>query len=292
MDLRAIGIAASLGSAASWAIGAILFQRLGEQIPPLALTLLKGALSVVLLALALLLTGYGAIDGRSLLLLVFSGILGISVGDTFFFAALNDLGAHALVVLSTLGEVLTIALAVLFLGERHNVSAWLGIACVVAGITIVLGSKLRGEKSASGWRGIAFGLMAVLCMSVSTVIAKEGLEGVSALQATFIRMVSGTLGMFVFGTATGQVGKWISPLRDIHLVSRLFLSVGFITFGGFWLSLVSIQYIDVSIANSLNTTDPIFVLLLAAIFFKEKITRPAAIGTAMTVAGIVALWHE
>jgi drug/metabolite transporter (DMT)-like permease len=218
--------------------------------------------------------------------------LGISVGDTFFFAALNDLGAHALVVLSTLGEVLTIALAVLFLGERHNVSAWLGIACVVAGITIVLGSKLRGEKSASGWRGIAFGLMAVLCMSVSTVIAKEGLEGVSALQATFIRMVSGTLGMFVFGTATGQVGKWISPLRDIHLVSRLFLSVGFITFGGFWLSLVSIQYIDVSIANSLNTTDPIFVLLLAAIFFKEKITRPAAIGTAMTVAGIVALWHE
>lgn len=289
MVLKAIGMAAALGSAASWAVGAILFQRLGERISPLALTWLKGTLSTILLAFVLILTRYEAIDNHSLLLLILSGLLGIAFGDTFFFAALRDLGAHALVVLSTLGEVLTIGLAVIFLGERHNLTAWLGIACVVCGIAIVLQSKLTEEKTTSSWRGIAFGLLSVLCMSVSIIIAKEGLATVSAIEATFIRMVSGTLGMFAFGMVTKQLRGWILPLQDVKLVGQLLLSVVFITFGGFWLSLVAIKYVDVSIANTLNTTDPVFVLLLTAIFLKEKITWRAVIGTALTMTGIIVL---
>jgi drug/metabolite transporter (DMT)-like permease len=289
MALKAIGIIAALGSAASWAVGAILFQRLGERISPLALTLAKGTLSAILLAATLFLTQYEGVERQSLLLLILSGLLGIALGDTFFFEALQDLGAHALVVLSTLGEVLTIALAVVFLGERQDPTTWTGIILVVSGIGIVLQAKLSGEQQASSWRGIAFGLLSVACMSVSIVIAKQGLASVSAIQATFIRMVSGTLGMFLFGMTTRQLNGWMLTFRDFKLVGHLCLSVCFITFGGFWLSLVSLKYIDISIANTLNTTDPVFVLPLAAIFLKEKITLRAIVGTAVTMAGIVLL---
>ena len=289
MDFRAIGIAAALGSAASWAVGAILFKRLGEQISPLGLTLAKGTLSAIILAITLILTQYEGVDPQSLILLILSGLLGIAVGDTFFFAALQDLGAHALVVLSTLGEVLTIALAVVFLGERHDLTTWIGIILVVSGIAIVLQAKLTGEQQASSLRGIAFGLISVLCMSVSIIIAKEALASVSAIQATFIRMVSGTLGMFLLGMTTQKLGGWMLPLRDFKLIGNLLVSVCFITFGGFWLSLVSIKYVDVSIANTLNTTDPIFILPLAAIFLKEKITLGAVVGTAVTMSGIILL---
>lgn len=289
MDFRVIGIAAALGSAFSWAVGAILFKRLGEQISPLGLTLAKGSISAIFLAVILVLTQYEGVERKSLLLLILSGLLGISVGDTLFFAALQDLGAHALVVLSTLGEVLTILLAVFFLGERHNFTTWIGIIFVISGIAVVLQAKLTEEQQRSSFRGIILGLLSVLSMSVSIIIAKEALASISAIQATFIRMVSGTLGIFFLGITTQQLGGWMVPLRDVKLVTHLLLSVCFITFGGFWLSLVSLKYVDVSIANTLNTTDPIFVLLLAAIFLHEKITLKAVIGTILTMGGIILL---
>ncbi len=38
--------------------------------------------------------------GEPLLLLILSGLLGITLGDTFFFAALQNIGPHALIYCS------------------------------------------------------------------------------------------------------------------------------------------------------------------------------------------------
>lgn len=289
MDLRAIGITAALGSAASWAVGSILFKRLGESISPLAMTLAKGAVSVVLLALTLVFTGYQGVEPQPLLLLILSGLLGIALGDTFFFEALQDLGPHALVLLMMLGQVFTVILAVLFLGETPTLYVWFGIVLVVLGIGIVLSANLSGEKQALKWRGIAFGLLSVLCMSVSIIIAKKGLESISTIQATFIRMLSGTVGILFFGMATRRLVRWAIPFKDPKLLWFFLVSVCVVTFGGFWLSLVAIKYVDVAIANTLNSTEPLFILPLGAIFLKEKIGFRAVVGTGITTAGIVFL---
>lgn len=289
MDLRAIGLTAALASAASWAVGSILFTQLGKHISSLAMTLAKGVISVVLLGLALVLTGYENMNQQDLLLLILSGLLGIALGDTFFFEALQDLGPHALVLLLMLGQVLTVVLAVVFLGETPTMAVWLGIVLVTLGIGIVLYTKLAGEKQASGLRGIAFGLLSVLCMSVSILIAKQGLNSVSALQGTFIRMLSGTTGMLLFGTMTRRLAVWVVPFRDLKLVGHFLVAVCVVTFGGFWLSLVAIKYVDVSIANTLNSTEPLFILPLAAIFLKEKVTLKAVAGTVIALLGIVSL---
>lgn len=289
MDFRTIGIVAALGSAASWAVGSILFKQLGERISPLAMTLAKGGVSLVFLGVTLIFTGYNGVEQQALLLLVLSGFLGITLGDTFFFEALQNLGPHALVLLLMLGEVLTVVLAVVFLGETPTLLAWLGIALVVLGIAVVLSAKLSGEKQASRWRGIAFGLLSVLCMSISMIVAKKGLESVSTIQATFIRMLSGTTGMLFFGTVTQRLGRWMIPFRDRKLIYSFTLSVCVVTFGGFWLSLVAIKYVDLAIANTLSSTEPLFILPLAAIFLKEKIVFRSVLGTVMTLLGIAFL---
>jgi len=41
-DVRLLGMSAALGSAASWAIGSILFKRIGETVTPFGMTLSKG----------------------------------------------------------------------------------------------------------------------------------------------------------------------------------------------------------------------------------------------------------
>jgi len=45
--------------------------------------------------------------------------------------------------------------------------------------------------------------------------------------------------------------------------------------------------VDVAIANTLNATEPLFILPLAAILLKEQITLPVVLGSLATVAGIV-----
>ena len=286
MEDRIVGVAAALGSAASWALGSILFKKLGDELPPIALTFAKGVVGALLLALAMVPLGFQPMETRPFLLLVLSGLLGIAAGDTFFFLALRNLGAHAIVVLLTLGQVLTLLLAVLWLGERPSAVQWLGIALVVTGVTIVMWLRLSDEGS-SGLAGLAWGLAAVVAMAVSIVIAKEALATVNSMQATLVRMAAGTAGIALFGQATRQLAGFLTPLREPRFAGFFLMSVGVITFGGFWLSLLAIEKIEVTIANTLGSTEPLFVLPLAAVLLKEHITPGVVLGSTLAVLGIV-----
>jgi drug/metabolite transporter (DMT)-like permease len=289
IDPNVVGIAAALGSAASWSVGALLFGRLGESLSSFAMTLVKGALSVVLLgAMTLLMRGYSDIGTEAYSYLALSGLLGIAVSDTFFFSALKELGPRALVLLATLGQVVTVLLAVVFLGERLPVWGWVGIALIVSGIaTGVFPEKTREGKSSL--RGIVYGLLSVLSMSVSVILTKKGLDGVSTVYATLIRMLAGTLGMLLIGILTLRLKTWVSPFNDRSLMARFLVAVFVITIGGFWLAVVAFKYTSVAIASSLISTEPVFILPLSVVFLKEKLTTRAVAGAVIAVAGVIAL---
>lgn len=291
MGERLIGIAAALGSAASWALGSVLFKKLGDELPPVALTFAKGVAGVVLLGLALVPTGYSGVDLWPLTLLIVSGLLGIAVGDTFFFMALRNLGAHSVVVLLTLGQVFTLLLAVAWLGERPSATEWMGIVLILTGVTMVLWVRLWGESGSIGLAGIGWGLAAVGCMAVSIVIAKEALATTGSIQATFIRMLAGTVGIFLFAAPTRQLAGFLKPLAKPRFAGLFLVSVAVVTFGGFWLSLFAIKEVDVAVANTLGSTEPLFVLPLAAFVLRETITPAAVAGSTIACVGIVLLFR-
>jgi drug/metabolite transporter (DMT)-like permease len=126
-------------------------------------------------------------------------------------------------------------------------------------------------------------------MAVSIIIAKEALATTNSLQAAFIRMLAGTAGIFLFGQATRQLVGVLTPLRTPRFAGFFVFSVAVVTFGGFWLSLLAIEKIDVTIANTLGSTEPLFVLPLAAFLLKETITLGVVIGSTLTVLGIALL---
>ena len=286
---NAVGIAAALGSAASWSVGALLFSRLGESLSSFAMTLVKGALSVVLLgAMTLLVSGYSDIGAQAYLYLALSGLLGIAVSDTFFFSALKELGPRALVLLATLGPVVTVLLAVVFLGERLPLWGWIGIALIIAGISTGVFPD-RKQEGRSSLRGIVLGLVSVLSMSVSVILTKKGLDGVSTVYATLIRMLAGTLGMLLIGILTLRLKAWVTPFHDRGLMARFLVAVCVITVGGFWLAVVAFKYTSVAVATSLISTEPVFILPLSVVFLKEKLTTRAVAGAVIAVAGVVAL---
>jgi drug/metabolite transporter (DMT)-like permease len=299
LDTNALGAIAALGSAASWAIGAFLFKALGEVLSPLAMTLSKGVCSLLLLGAAMLLLGVTPMDARALALLAASGVIGIAIGDTLFFRALQGLGAQPLLVLMVVGQVLTVGLAVLFLGESLTIAAAIGIAFVLSGVVIVIRSTTADEGQTTKLAGVIYGLLAVTCMAVGIVLAKVGIgpsgDGIKetfvrdSIQETFVRMLAGTLGVLGYGVATRQVTGWIKPFRDKRLVGRFVRAVAAITFGGFWLGMVALKHTTVAVASTLTSTEPAFGLLIGAVIFREKVRAQAVLGTALTFMGVVCL---
>ena len=289
MNLQSIGISAALISAAAWALSAVLFKKIGESIPSLGLNLARGGLNLLLLIAPLMIIGIEEIDVNTFVLLGLSGLIGIALGDTFFFEALQRLGAQPMVLLSLLGQVLTVFFALIFLDEYLTINMSLGILLVLAGTFFVLYSKINDKKNKNTLEGIIFGLLSVLCMSVSIIITKKGLASVSAIQAIFIRILWGTSGLLIGGLVTRQLGAWLSPLKKTGLMKKLFMAVSITLFGGFWLSHVALKYIDVSVANTLNSTAPLFAVPLAVIFLKEKVSAKAVIGTVISICGIILL---
>src|SRR3954471_9103965 len=235
MDPKTIGILAALGCAASWAMGAVLFKKVGEQLSSPAMALVKGFISAALLGLALLVAGYTPVGKDNMILLVVSGVLGIAIGDTLFFAALKELAPHTLIMLLTGGQVLTVVLAVIFLGEKPAPLSWGGIALIILGIFVVVRSNLSAEKKSSPLRGIILGALSTVCMSVSILLTKEPLRTTSDLEVTFIRMVAGAVTMLFISLFTGQAKNWWQPFRTRCLLPQFFLSVAVVTFGAFWL---------------------------------------------------------
>jgi drug/metabolite transporter (DMT)-like permease len=281
-----VGFLAALGSAASWAVGTLLFKGIGEEFSPMAMTFIKSLLGLLLLAGALCLVGWGQVMSLPLGWLALSGVLGISLGDSFFFAALRRLPAHQLVILMLLAPVITLLMALSFLGERPALLSWVGIGLVLGGVSLTFKDKIEVEPGGQPrGLGLLFGVLSILSMAGSVIIAKIGLEGISALEATFLRLFFGFAGMLIVGLSRNKLKIWLQPLSQAGLRWRFLAAVIVVTFGGFWLSLYAIKSLDVSIANTLLATEPVFALPLAVIWLRENPTGSAVLGAVIALCG-------
>lgn len=284
------GSAAALGSALGWAVGAILFRKLGDALSPLAMNLTKSVLGTLYLAALLFFFGFESVSQPHFLLLGASGLLGIAVGDSFFFKSLMYLGPRMTVLAEMLGPILTVFFAVLFLKEKISLLTGLGIVLTLGGVAWVLWEHAGEDKARIlRWKGLQFSVLSGLCMSLAIILAKKALAETSALEATFIRLLWAAAGLALWGGLSRQLVQWIKPLSDPKLLRLAVLSAFVAIFGGFWLFLVALKYIDASVATVLNSTTPLFILPLSAFWQKEKISLRSAFGALAAVAGVALL---
>ncbi len=287
-----LGCSLALLSAFFWALGSVLFHSIGEKAPAAAMNLMKCLLGCVYIGILLLVFGTRQMDTRSFLFLGLSGILGISLGDTFFFKALKDIGPKPTILLGTLGPVFTLLLAGLFLREKISLPAGLGILCVLAGINTVVWRSHSGTTEKRQWlRGITFAALSGACTAAAVILAKIGVETADSLQGTWIRLFWSGAVLLTGGIAAGKIRDWTVPFMDKRTMLLSGLTVFIVIFGGFWLSLLSLKLIGASISTTLNFTTPLFILPLAALFLKQKATRMEIIGSLIAVAGIALIFY-
>lgn len=291
MDDRLFYCGVSLLSACSWALGAILWRKLGEQLSSYAMNLAKTVIGTLCLGVVLLFVGLEPIPARSVVLLTLSGILGIAVGDTFFFLALMQLGPRRASLMGSLNPVAIAVAAAAFLGERPSLGAWAGILATTFGVGWVLwerSSAGRGRESSPS--GVRYGLLSILCTAGAVLLAKVGVASVPTVHATWIRLLAGSAALALWGASRSELGGWVHPFRRGTLLAKVAVVVVVVVFGGFWLSLVALKHIDAAIAGTLNATGPLFILPMSVAFMQEKLSFRAVLGTGVAVGGVALIF--
>lgn len=292
MGTTAVGILVALGAAASWALCGVLFKRLGERLDPMGMTAVKSLVSAaLLLPVLLVLQGWPAADGGTLLRLVASGVIGIAIGDCFFFAALGRLSPLLLtILLLTCPNVFTGILGVLCLGEMPSVAVWCGIVLIMAATALLMFPVDASSGGRSTMRGIVYGIVSFICSSVSTVIAKPAMTGAAALSpfaVTFYRMLSGGIVLAALAACTGKTALWAKPFRDVRYSAGFLGVTALVAFGGFGLSMAAFKYLDVVVAGALLSLEPLFVLPFMILFGHHKARLRELAGMALAVVGVL-----
>lgn len=290
MEDRLFYCGVSLLSASSWALGAILWGKLGERLSSFSLNLAKTAVGALFLGVSLLFIGIEPIPVRSFVFLALSGILGIAVGDTFFFLALMQLGPRRASLMGSLNPAAIAVAAVVFLGETPTTGACAGIFATTFGVGWVLWERsTAGSGQGSGSSGIRWGLLSVLCTAGAVLLAKVGVASVPTVQAAWIRLLAGSAGLALWGVSRSVLGEWVAPFRRGTLLAKVSGVVAVVVFGGFWLSLVALKHLDAAVAGTLNATAPLFILPMSVVFMDEKLSVRAILGTGVAVGGVALL---
>ena len=134
-----MGVFAALGTALCWAIAARLFSGTGNAFSPLTMNFWKGLISILLLGLVLLFVPPMGLNVSIICWLLFSGFIGIGIGDTCFFKALKSIGdSQAVLVAETLAPLFTALFAMAFIGEWITWQQWVGVAIVLLSVDMVI----------------------------------------------------------------------------------------------------------------------------------------------------------
>ena len=281
-----IGIIAALGSAASWAFATVVFDRLGKVIPAVGITFFKGLFSLALMIILILCTGgFDHVSLHDFFFLALSGIVGISIGDTLFFRSLQDLGAKVQVLYFMLGQVVTMFLSFLLLGEILSIREYIGATILLCGIIIVTIGKQ--EDHPNKIRGIIGGFASILCFSLSSIMVKVSIADVGVPTATFWRMFFSTVSIMFIGFTSQRFVTWYTPLRKSKTLLLFLLNVVVITYGGFLLSMMAIKHITVSLASVLSATEPVFVLVLVFLINQERVSKREMLGAIISISGLL-----
>ena len=285
------GEVAALTAAFVWAVSTVIFGRLGKSLSPLVLNLAKGCIAIALITLTLVLRAnlQPELPSAAVFWLLLSGVIGIGLGDTAYFKAINGLGARRALLMESLAPPLAALLALMFLGERLSAIAWMGIFLTILGVAWVISERVPVVDGASPHlgRGVVWGLLAALGQASGAVMSRGALANTSVdpLWSGLLRIVAGVVVLVLLVGWRGQVGAKLRPLRSRQLLPIVALAAFLGTYLGIWLQQISFKYTPAGIAQALLATSPLFVLPIAAMM-GDRITGRAILGVLVAIGGI------
>lgn len=227
-----------------------------------------------------------AISGVTLLFLVLSGA---ATGASWlcYFRALQTGDINKVVPIDKLSTVLTILLALLFLGEGISLRKMVAVFLIAAGIFLMIEKKDVKDQKAdgkSGWMLYAAG--SAFFASLAAILGKIGISGVESNLGTAIRTAVVLIMAWGMVFITGKE-------KDIKKIDRkelVFICLSGIATGVSWLCYYrALQEGPASVVAPIDKLSVLVTVVFSYFVFGEKLTGKALAGLLLLTAGTVAM---
>ena len=226
----------------------------------------------------------GAVSTKTLVFLVLSGL---STGASWlcYFRALSKGDINKVVPIDKSSTVLTIILAVVFLGERVTVYKTLGVVFMAIG-TLLMIEKKDTEKKSEGEGGLIYALLSAFFASLTTILGKIGIEGVESNLGTAIRTAVVIVMSFIMVAFTGKTGE----IKKIDKKELGFILLSGLSTGASWLCYYkALQDGEAGIVVPIDKLSILVTIAFSYIVFKERLSKKAMLGLVMIVFGTLVL---
>lgn len=286
----------ALGAATCWAASTLLSANPSKQMGALRFVRWRMFLVLVLLWPAVALLGrWEHVNWGTATAMVLSGIVGITLGDSALFAAMNRLGPRRTGVLFATHALFSAALGFVFLGERLGLQAYAGALLTVSGVMVAVGWGHRSQ-TVDIWEpdgpmrvGVGLALLAAACQALGALIAKPALSGDGALDpalALAMRVSAAWLALVVlqpFPRLNRTAGA-TAPL-NWQVLKETAIS-GWTGMGvGMGLLLWALSLGSVGAVGVLSSVSPVLVLPMLWWIYRRPPAWGAWIGAACAVGG-------
>ncbi len=267
-----------------FAVGDILGRLAVRHSTPYTGALLGTLAGLVLFALIALGSGsWVAVNLAGISWFVVAGVFYPGFGYIAIFKAFERVGVARTAAVLGMSPMISVGIAILFLGERPGFFVLCGTVLIVLGVVSISLEKVDGEGRMS-FRKLLWPILTAVCFGVTPILRKTGLH---YLPSPVMGMLFSSIGgMFVLLACIGLIPRAQRFSRH-RLGGVQFILTGLIYALAVYLYFVALSKGPVSLVAPLVLTYPLFVLIMMALAFRklERITPRLIVGALLTVAG-------
>ena len=225
------------------------------------------------------------ISGRTLLFLILSGA---ATGASWlcYFKALQIGDINKVVPIDKSSTVLTILLALIFLGEGIALPKAVAVIVIAAGIFLMIEKKdVQETKSArGGWFLYAAG--SAFFASLTAILGKIGITGVESNLGTAIRTCVVLVMAWLMVLVTGKQGE----VKKTGRKELVFICCSGIATGASWLCYYrALQEGPASVVAPVDKLSVLVTVAFSYFVFGEKLGKKETSGLVLLTAGTVAM---
>ena len=234
--------------------------------------------------------GFGSLSLSHIGMMAISGFIGIFIGDTCLYACMNRIGPRRSSLLFATHAAFSAFFSIWLFKEHLSFQGWTGATVVFAGVLVAVafsGSQQKKLEYTHGalWLSLLLGLMAALCQSLGTIVAKPVMMGgADPIAASFIRMItafSAHMGLWLF---RAPFSRSILPI-NLRVLGIIALN-GLIAMGiGMTLFLFALRHGNVTLVAIMSSTSPVMLLPLLWFFTRQRPAAGSWAGAVLVVVG-------
>ena len=284
-----IGILSAFGAATSWTYACFIWRAQTQKYKSIDINLIKNIIAFLIFIPAFINLS-SVTELKYIFILIFSGIIGIGLGDTFYLKSLQKIGTRKTLSVETLSPLVAAFSGEVFINENLTPKAWIGIIIVSISLFIILKKEndfKEGNPSFSEKNNLkiyAYPFLSVLCAVAgglfSRIVFLE--NNLSPFLTTEIRLLGAIF--FLISLKRFKINFFLKKMER-NQQKRFLISIFLGTNLGILLQQIVFKTLPIGMGWALLSTSPVISLFFAR-NEESKITKKIIFFTCFLFFGL------